>query len=320
MLGRRDIMAGLFGTGIFAFTRAAGASPSLLASSEVEKQSHELDSGLSTGLETTGGEPNEAGAKLAALARRSGGRLGVAALDTGSGRRIGLDADARYALCSTFKVALAAAILARIEAGRLAFETPLTFTDADVLDYAPVVKQHRATHSLTIAEATAAAVEWGDNSAANLLLAQIGGPAGLTRFIRASGDPVTRLDRTEPTLNHVAPGETHDTTTPTAMVGLLRTLLLGDVLSQESRRRLIGWMVAGRTGDARLRAGLPSSWRVGDKTGTSGDGKANDVAIAWPPGRAPILIASYLDAPRLSADAANAVHADVARVVAGAFA
>lgn len=257
---------------------------------------------------------------LAAIAWRSGGRLGVFALDTGSGRHIGVDAGSRYALCSTFKAALAAAVLSAVEAGALSLDTPLSFTDADVLDYAPVVKQHLAARSLTVAEACAAAVEVSDNSAANLLLARIGGPAGLTRFIRRAGDKVTRLDRTEPALNRVAPGEVHDTTTPAAMVGLLRALLLGNALRPESRHRLIGWMRACRTGKTKLRVGLPADWTVGDKTGNSGDGKVNDVAICWPPNRKPVLIASYLDAPGLSPEAADAIHADVGRAVARAFA
>jgi beta-lactamase class A len=257
---------------------------------------------------------------LAAIARRSGGRLGLFALDTGSGRHIGIDADSRYAMCSTFKATLAAAVLHAVETGKLALDTPLRFTQADVLDYAPVVKKHLAQHQLTVEQACAAAVELSDNSAANLLLAQIGGPAGLTRFIRRTGDRVTRLDRTEPLLNRVAPGEVHDTTTPAAMVGLLRALLLGKVLGPDSRKRLIGWMVACETGKTKLRAGLPPDWRVGDKTGNSGDGKVNDIAICWPPKRAPILIACYLDAPRLSPAAADAIHADVGGVVARRFA
>lgn len=256
---------------------------------------------------------------LAAIARRSGGRLGVAALDTGSGRRIGIDAGSRYALCSTFKVPLAGAVLARVDAGALTLDTPIAFTQADMLDYAPAVKQHLATHSLTIGEACAGAVELSDNSAANLLLKRIGGPAGLTRFMRRAGDPVSRLDHYETALNRVGPGEVHDTTTPDAMVDLLRALLLGHTLTPASRNQLAAWMIACETGKAKLRAGLPPSWRAGDKTGNSGDGKVNDIAIAWPPRRAPIVIASYLDAPGLADDAVNAVHADVARAVVAAL-
>ncbi|MBY8827104.1 class A beta-lactamase [Hephaestia mangrovi] len=256
---------------------------------------------------------------LADLAQRSGGRLGVFALDTGSGRSIGHDADSRYALCSTFKVLLGAAVLARVDAGGLALDTPLAFTDADVLAYAPVTKQHLATHRLTVAEACAAAIELSDNSAANLLLHRIGGPAGLTRFIRGAGDNITRLDRYETALNLVPPGEVRDTTTPRAMAGLLQTLLLGKTLLPQSRKQLLRWMVACQTGKAKLRAGLPAGWLVGDKTGNSGDGKINDAAIAIPPHRSPILIASYLDAPKLDAAAVDAIHAGVGRAVAAAL-
>jgi len=259
------------------------------------------------------------GRALAAIGASTGGRLGVAALDTGSGQQIGLGAESRYALCSTFKVPLVAAVLAKVAAGGLTLQTQLPFTDADVLDYAPAVKQHLAAHGLSVGEACAAAIEWSDNSAANLLLAQIGGPPGLTAFMRRAGDPVTRLDRIEPALNDVPPGDGRDTTTPAAMIGLMRALLLGRILRPIDRQRLVGWMVACQTGKEKLRAGLPVGWRVGDKTGNSGDGKVNDIAIAWPPGRRPILIACYLDAPGLSEAQVNAVHVGVAEVVVKTF-
>ncbi|MCM8730090.1 class A beta-lactamase [Hephaestia sp. GCM10023244] len=257
---------------------------------------------------------------LAAIATKTGGRLGVAALDTGSGRRLGHDPDSRYALCSTFKMPLAAAVLARVDTGALALDDRLPFTDADLLEHAPAVREHLAERAIAVGDACAGAVERSDNSAANLLLRRIGGPEALTHFMRAAGDPVSRLDRYETALNLVGPGEVHDTTTPTAMIGLMHALLLGNVLTPPSRAQLIAWLVAGQTGGALLRAGLPPAWRVGDKTGRSGEGAVNDIAIAWPPGRAPILIASYLYAPKLSADQANAVHADVARVVAAVLA
>ncbi len=246
-----------------------------------------------------------------------GGRLGVAALDTGSGRWLVHDEASRYAMCSTFKAPLAAAILAEVEQGRLSLDREIPFSRADIISHSPVVEAHLRRGRLPVARLAAAAVEISDNAAANLLLAQIGGPAGLTAFIRRSGDAVTRLDRTELALNTNLPGDPRDTTTPAAMVGLLRTLLLGDVLSPASRARLTGWMEASGTGRERLRAGLPAGWRVGDKTGT-GNGAHNDVAIAWPPGRAPILIACYTDGPAEGA-VRNAVHAAVARSVAAAF-
>ena len=248
-----------------------------------------------------------------------GGRLGVAALDVASGRWLGHDADSRYAMCSTFKLSLAAAILARVDRGALSLMQDIPFGPADLLEYAPVARANIALGRLPLETLCAAAVEVSDNTAANLLLALIGGPAGLTAFIRGAGDRVTRCDRTEPALNSNLPGDPRDTTTPRAMVGLMRTLLLGDLLNPASRARLIGWMEGATTARDRLRAGLPAGWRVGDKSGTGSD-ENNDLAIAWPPGRGPILIASFTSGPRETMAGRASVHADVARLVAAAFA
>ncbi|MGZ8351333.1 MAG: class A beta-lactamase [Allosphingosinicella sp.] len=250
----------------------------------------------------------------------AGARLGVAALDTGSGRTLGHDVDGRYAMCSTFKLPLAAAILAAVEAGRMALDEPIAFGEADLLSYAPVIRAHLAEGRLPVERLCAAIVEVSDNSAANLLLRRIGGPAGLTAFVRRNGDTVTRLDRYEEELNTNIPGDLRDTTTPAAMVGLMRTLLLGDGQTPASRARLAGWMVGATTGLQRLRAGMPADWRVGDKTGNGANGAANDLAIAWPPGRAPILIASYMSGVQVDDTARHAAHAEVGRIVAAAFA
>lgn len=245
-----------------------------------------------------------------------GDRLGVAALDTGTRRRIGFDADGRYAMTSTFKAPLAAAVLAAVDRGALALDAVITFGPADLLSYAPVVRANLASGRLTVRQLCAAAVEVSDNSAANLLLARIGGPAGLTRFMRAAGDPATRLDRNEPDLNANIEGDPRDTTTPTAMVGLLQAMLVGDVLTPASRALLIGWMESSSTGGKRLRAGLPAGWRAGDKTGTGARGATNDIAIAWPPGRAPILIACYQSGGTAEAATRELAHARVAALVA----
>ena len=247
-------------------------------------------------------------------------RLGVAALDTGSGRSLGFDADSRYAMCSTFKLPLAAAILEEVEAGRLRLAEEISFDEDDLLDHAPVVRAHRRRGRLSVERLCAAIVEVSDNSAANLLLRKIGGPAGLTRFMRRAGDRVTRLDRYEEELNSNLPDDPRDTTTPAAMVGLMRTLLLGDLLAPGSRTRLTGWMEGATTGLRRLRYGLPPGWRAGDKTGNGANGAANDVAIAWPPGRPPILIASYMSGVEVDDAGRHAAHASVGRLVAGAFA
>ena len=247
-------------------------------------------------------------------------RLGVAALDTGSGRTLRFDAGSRYAMCSTFKLALAAAILAAVDRGGIRLDDDLSFGRDDLLDYAPVVRANVGRGKLSVARLCAAIVEVSDNSAANLLLRRIGGPAGLTAFIRRSGDRVTRLDRYEEELNTNLPGDPRDTTTPAAMLGLMQTLLLGNTLTPRSRARLIGWMEGATTGLRRLRAGLPPGWRAGDKTGNGANGAANDLAIAWPPERPPILIASYISDAEVDDAARHAAHASVGRIVAGAFA
>jgi beta-lactamase class A len=247
-------------------------------------------------------------------------RLGVAALDTGSGRTIGFDADSRYAMCSTFKLPLAAAILDEVERGALSLADEVEFGAADLLDHAPVVRAHRRRGRLSVDRLCAAIIEVSDNSAANLLLRRIGGPRGLTGFMRRCGDRVTRLDRLEPELNTNIAGDLRDTTTPAAMVRLAARLLLGNVLIPASRRKLTGWMERSTTGRRRLRAGLPPGWRAGDKTGTGANGASNDVAIIWPPRRAPILLASYISAREVDDPARERAHANVARLVAGAFA
>jgi beta-lactamase class A len=248
-----------------------------------------------------------------------GARLGVAALDTGTGRRIDLDSGSRYAMCSTFKAALAAAILAQVDRGALSLGDEIPIDRADLVDHSPAVTAGLDRGSMSVESLCAAIVEVSDNGAANLLLKRIGGPQGFTAFARRCGDSLTRLDRMETELNSNIPGDPRDTTTPAAMLELMRALLLGEILSSSSRALLAGWMERASTGRDRLRAGLPDSWRAGDKTGTA-NGANNDIAIAWPPGRRPILIASYIDAREAPNSARNAAHAAVARLVAEAFA
>ena len=258
--------------------------------------------------------------RLDAIETRIGGRLGVSALDTGSGHRFGHRAEERFANCSTFKWILAAAVLDSVAHGGLTLDQRVRYGPSDLLDYAPIARARVGEGSLKVEELCMAAVEQSDNTAANLLLVGVNGPAGLTSFVRAHGDSNTRFDRNEPSLNENLPGEVRDTTLPNNMVSTMQTLLLGDALSAASREKLIGWMVACETGRARLRAGLPTDWRVGDKTGTGERGSFNDLAIAFPPNRAAILIASYISGATASADICNAAHADVARLVAETFA
>jgi beta-lactamase class A len=258
-------------------------------------------------------------AKLEAIRARVGGRLGVHALDTGTGRRIGLDDDARYAMASTFKLLLAALVLARCDRGVLALEQRVRYGQADMLSHAPVTGKHLERGWMTIAELCGAIVTVSDNPAANLLLARIGGPTQLTAFVRRLGDDVTRLDRTELELNENLPEDPRDTTSPRAMVGTIQKLLVGRVLAPASRERLIGWLIASQTGLSRIRGGLPSGFRAGDKTGTGANRAVNDVAIVWPPGRAPWLIAVYTSESHRSLEQLNAAHAEVAACIAGAW-
>ncbi|UHC18708.1 class A beta-lactamase [Methylobacterium currus] len=257
----------------------------------------------------------DAAARLAQLERRDGGMLGVEVRDTATGRRFGHRADERFPLCSTFKAVAAAAVLARADEGQDDLNRRITYGSDAVLSYAPVTGKHVET-GMTLAELCAAAVVWSDNTAANLMLDTLGGPAGITAFARAHGDMVTRLDRTEPTLNTAIPGDVRDTTSPAAMVGLLDNILLGRALSAGSRARLIGWMQDSPTGLKRVRAGLPEGWRTADKTGTGDNGTANVVALIHRPDGAPILAAVYLTGSPAEPAARDALHAEIGRLIA----
>ncbi len=250
-----------------------------------------------------------------------GGRLGVAAIDTGSGRELRFDADSRYSMASTFKFPLAAAVLALVDRGEISLEDKLPVPPGELLNHSPAVERYREEGSLSVARLCSAIVELSDNSAANMLLRRIGGPEALTRFFRACGDPVTRLDRYEMELNSNLPGDPRDTTSPAAMAGLARSLVLGDKLTEQSRRHLSTWLTKAVPGPDRLKAGLPSPpWLVGHKTGTGANGAVNDVAIAWRSAKAPIVIASYQSGGAAEPAVRAAAHASVGRLVAEVFA
>jgi len=222
-------------------------------------------------------------------------------------------------MASTFKLPLAAAVLERCDRGVLRLDQQVPYGASDLVPHAPETQKNLARGFMTIQELCAAIVTVSDNPAANLLLKQLGGPAELTRFLRSLGDDTTRLDRIEPDLNTNTPGDPRDTTTPRAMVETMQHVLLGSTLSPASREKLIGWLVEAQTGMKRIRAGLPSTWRAGDKTGTGANGAVNDIAIAWPKRSAPILIAIYMSESSESVDALSAAHAEVAGLVARAL-
>lgn len=265
------------------------------------------------------GLADDAIAKFTDLEARNGGRLGVMAFDTTRGRRVGHRSDERFPICSTFKLLAAALVLARVDRGEEQLGRRVVYAEKDVVAYSPVTKDHAGTAGLSVAELCEAAMTQSDNTAANLLLASFGGPAALTAYVRSLGDMTTRLDRIEPDLNEALPDDPRDTTTPAAMVATMERLLLRAVLSASSRKMLTGWLVANKTGDKRLRAGLPADWRVGDRTGTGANGTANDVAIVWPGDDAPILIAVYYTGSTISDEARNAVIAEAGGIVAASL-
>ncbi len=256
---------------------------------------------------------------LIKLEEKSTGRLGVAVLDTETGQILAHRGDERFAMASTFKAPLVAAVLARVDAGQENLSRMISYGSSDLLSYAPVTGKHIDEGEMSVADLCQAAVELSDNTAANLLLASFGGPAGLTKYLRSVGDEKTRLDRNEPTLNTNLPDDERDTTTPVAMAQTLAKLLIGNTLSPQSRQHLTDWMIGCQTGGRKLRAGLDPAWKVGDKTGSGENGASNDIAIVWPEGRKPIVIAAYSSGSQASTEEKDAVIAEVGKIISDEF-
>ncbi|CAN5355846.1 class A beta-lactamase [soil metagenome] len=251
---------------------------------------------------------------FAASEKAAGGRLGITVLDTRTGRTIGYRPTERFTMCSTFKLPLAAAVLAAADAGRIGLAQELRFTAADLPGHAPVTRANLSRGFMSVLALAEAAQVQSDNGAANLLLKHIGGPAALTAFFRSAGDTTSRLDRYEPALNTSHGSNSRDTTTPDAMAHLLGRIFTGPILKPASRRRLIEWAIATKTGARRIRAGLPADWRAGDKTGTwTGErdakpfvaNKYNDVAVVWRRGTVTAFIVTvFYEAPIQGGDIA----------------
>lgn len=257
-------------------------------------------------------KPNQ----IAAIEARVGGRIGVAALDTGSGKRLDYRADERFPMCSTFKFLAAAAVLKRVDEKQEQLDRFVSYDAKDILEYAPVTKAHLKQGGMTLDALCAAAIEQSDNTAGNLLLDAVGGSAGVTNFARSLGDQVTRLDRREPDLNSAIPGDDRDTTTPGSMLVDMVRIFTGDVLSRSSRRQLEDWLQKNKTGATMIRAGVPTDWIIGDKTGRGANGATNDIAIIRPPDRAPVLLAIYSVGSTATANDRAAAIAEAAKIVA----
>ncbi|WP_024801199.1 class A beta-lactamase [Nocardia sp. BMG51109] len=256
--------------------------------------------------------PADAGRAFADLETQHTARLGVYAVDTGTGRTAVHRDGERFPVASTFK-GLACGVLLRdhpLSTGY--FDQVIRYPATDLVDASPVT-QKRVDTGMTVAELCHAAITASDNTAGNQLLKLLGGPAGFTASLRSLGDTVTRLDRWETELNTAIPGDERDTTTPAALAADYRLLVLGDVLGESERAQLKSWLVDNTTGGARIRAGLPAGWIVGDKTGSPAYGGALDVAIAWPPDRAPLVIAVLSGKSEPTAAADNPLVAEATR-------
>ncbi len=230
---------------------------------------------------------------FASLEKQHGGRLGVAVIETGSGKQTGFRADELFPMCSTFKFLLAAAVLRRVDTYHDSLLRQVDVPPKPLLGNSPLTEAH-AGGSMTVGALCHAALTRSDNTAANVLLETVGGPAAVTKFTRSLHDSVTRLDRNEPSLNSSLIGDPRDTTSPAAMAADLQNILLGDGLSDDSRQQLTQWMEANLTGLERLRANLPAGWRAADKTGSNGEHTSNDIAVLWPAGKLPVILTAYI--------------------------
>ncbi|WP_132115409.1 class A beta-lactamase [Actinocrispum wychmicini] len=250
------------------------------------------------------------------LERDFDARLGVYAVDTANGREVAFRADERFAYASTHKVFTAGAVLQRIPIGDL--ERTVKYSQNDLVANSPVSEKQVAT-GMTLRAAMDAAIRYSDNTADNLLFRELGGPNGLAAAVRATGDTTTHVDRIEPALNDTAPGDIRDTSTPRAMTATMRAFTLGNALPEDKRTILVDLMRANQTGGTVIRAGVPAGWQVGDKTGTGGYGTRNDIALVWPPQRAPILLAILSDKKAKDAKTDDKLIAQAAAAALAAF-
>ncbi|MEP3321635.1 MAG: class A beta-lactamase [Sneathiella sp.] len=233
--------------------------------------------------------------KIATIEAELGGRIGASLYDTATGRIAGYRLDERFAMCSTFKVALAGAILQKTDEGRLSQTALLDIDTSNILSHSPITSQNKR---MSIKDLCRSAVQHSDNTAANMLLEKIGGPKGMTDFFRSLGDQTTRLDRFELALNSNLPDDPRDTTTARAMAQSLATLMLNEtILRPTSRSLLATWMIDEQNGKNRIRSAIPSGWKVGNKPGTSNNGAVNDIAVLWRPGKSPLFMSVYTNAP-----------------------
>lgn len=251
---------------------------------------------------------------LEEVERSFDGRLGVFALNGANGALLAYRADERFPVCSTFKIFAAAAILKKSEQDTELMQRIVRYASSDLVSYSPITESHCA-EGMTVTELCAAAMQYSDNTASNLLLHILGGPEAVTAFARSIGDNTFRLDRWETDLNSAIPDDPRDTSTPRAMGTSLHQLLLGTVLRREHQEQLKTWLLGNTTGGTRIKAGIPSDWTIGDKTGSGDFGTANDIGVVWPPRQAPSIVAIYSTQNMKDAAPRNDVIAAAARIV-----
>ncbi|MFE9190061.1 class A beta-lactamase [Micromonospora sp. NPDC007208] len=239
-------------------------------------------------------------------------RLGIYAVDTGSGRTVEYRADERFAYASTWKALAAAEVLDGTTDAQL--DRVVRYSTQDLVAHSPVTEKH-VGEGMSLRALADAAVRYSDNTAGNLLLRHLGGPAGFESKLRALGDTVTEAARYETALNEGTPGDKRDTSTARALAGDLRAYTVGVALEPADRDVLRGWLRGNTTGAALVRAGVPAGWVVGDKTGTGGYGTRNDIAVLWPPDRAPIVLAVLSSRDKKDASPDDALLAQATRVV-----
>lgn len=252
--------------------------------------------------------------QLTALEKESGGRLGVMLIDTADNSQIAYRADERFAMCSTSKFMAASAILKESEVKKNLLTQHVALKKSDLVNYNPITEKH-LNEGMTIGELAAAALQYSDNTAMNKLIEHLGGPNKVTDYARTLGDNTFRLDRTEPTLNTAIPGDERDTTSPRAMALSLQHATLGSALAEPQRAQLVEWMKGNTTGAMSIRAGLPATWIVGDKTGSGDYGTTNDIAVIWPENKAPLVLVTYFTQPEKDAKSRRDVLASAAKIV-----
>lgn len=273
-----------------------------------------LESSAPQGGEASGGQAVVVDDELSALEAAYDARVGVYALDTGSGDRVAYRADERFAYASSIKAVLAAAILREVDD----LDRVISYGADALVANSPETEANLAT-GMSIRDLAEAAVRVSDNAATNLLLAELGGPAAFGELLAALGDTTTEPARTEPALNEATPGDTRDTSTPRALAETLRAYALGDTLPDDRRALLINWMSGNATGDTLIRAGAPSDAVVADKSGAGGYGTRNDIAVVWPAEGDPIVIAVLSSRAEKGAERDDQLVADAAAVALDAL-